>query len=274
MTALQADRSPTVPAAMARSWRLVAAEQLARTDPLELAASDVVVVDLEAGTPEDRKAAARDALVAHLATGHRVWVRVNGTDTAHWRADMDLVAAHDHVDGVVLAMTEDGDQVRATRDAAGVPVVAMVETALSILRLPEIAASGTTRIAFGTGDFRKDLGVGPDRTALLYARSQLVIASRAHRLPGPIDGPTVADDADQARSDTEHARTLGMTGRICLTATHTAVVNEVCAPTPADVVAARDLIDAPPEGYAGALGPRLAHARSVLHRADVYGIEG
>lgn len=258
---------------MARSWRLVAAEQLAHTDTLELAASDIVVVDLEAGTPEDRKAAARDALVAHLDTGHRTWVRVNGTDTEHWANDLALVAADDRIDGVVLAMTEHGDQVRATLDAGRRPVVAMVETALSILNLPGIAASGPSRIAFGTGDFRRDLGVGPDRTALLYARSQLVIASRAHDLPGPIDGPTVSDDAEQTRADTQHAVTLGMTGRICLTATQTAVVNEVCAPSSSDVLAARDLLDAPPEGYAGAVGPRLAHARQVLHRAGIYGID-
>ena len=64
-----------------------------------------------------------------------------------------------------------------------------------------------------------------------------------------------------------------MTGRICLTATQTAVVNDVCAPSSSDVSAARDLLEAPPEGYAGAVGSRLAHARQLLHHAGVYGID-
>ncbi len=54
---------------------------------------------------------------------------------------------------------------------------------------------------------------------------------------------------------------------------HTEVVNEVFAPTVTDLHAARSLLASPPEGYAGAIAPRLAHARQVIHRAGVFGID-
>ena len=165
------------------------------------------------------------------------------------------------------------DAVVPVLDAVGKPVVAMVETARAFVRLGDIATSGAARIAFGTGDFRRDLGIGNDPTALLHARSQLVLMSRGHDLPPPIDGPTVVDDAEVTRADSVHARSLGMTGRICLSHAQTLVVNEVFAPSRTDVESARTLLASPPEGYAGAVAPRLAHARQVLHRAGVFGVD-
>jgi citrate lyase subunit beta/citryl-CoA lyase len=273
VTAVQVDQSPTVPVPMARSWRLVSAATIDACDPLELVAADVTVLDLEAGCPDELKARGREAVLRYAESGHHVWIRANGATTTDWSADVELAASHRNIEGVVLAMTESGDEVRATLDACGTPVVAMVETARAFVGFSDIAMSGTARIAFGTGDFRRDLGIGNDPTALLHARSQLVMMSRGHDLPPPIDGPTVADDADVTRADSVHARSLGMTGRVCLTHTQTVVVNEVFAPSPLDVLDARALLASPPEGYAGAVAPRLAHARQVLHRAGVFGID-
>lgn len=258
---------------MARSWRLVSAASIDAADAGELSAADVTLLDLEAGCPDDLKSFGRDAVSRYADESHQVWIRLNGATTTDWTDDVALAAAHPGVAGVMLAMTESGDEVRATLDAVGKPVVAMVETARAFVHLGDIATSGAARIAFGTGDFRRDLGIGNDPTALLHARSQLVLMSRGHDLPPPIDGPTVVDDAEATRSDSAHARSLGMTGRLCLTHTQTLVVNEVFAPSPTDVQAARTLLASPPEGYAGAVAPRLAHARQVLHRAGVFGVD-
>ena len=58
---------------------------------------------------------------------------------------------------------------------------------------PEIArADGVFRLAFGSGDFRRDTGMSDDPMAMAYPRSRLVVASRAARLAGPIDGPTIS----------------------------------------------------------------------------------
>lgn len=256
---------------MARSWRLLAAENLSDSDSSELSQSDILLADLEDGTPAGHKQSARDQVSLWLGHGRDLWLRINGATTEDWERDLELASSEPGVSGVMLAMTETGEEVRATSAALSKPVVALVETALAFENLSDIAASGSSRLAFGTGDFRRDLGITPDQTALLYARSRLVITSRAHRLPGPIDGPTIADDADQVRSESVHAASLGMTGRLCLTPTHVAVVNEVFCPSVAEIDAAHQLLASPPAGYAGALAPKLAHARQVLHRARAFG---
>ena len=75
---------------------------------------------------------------------------------------------------------------------------------------------GVVRLAFGSGDFRRDTGAADDPLALLFARSRLVTASRAAGLPGPIDGPTVSRDAAVLAEASRHAASVGMTGRLCL----------------------------------------------------------
>ena len=67
---------------------------------------------------------------------------------------------------VMLAMVESVDHVTETaKRLAGVPIVALVETARGLERITEIAAAkGTFRLAFGIGDFRRDTGFGAAKT--------------------------------------------------------------------------------------------------------------
>jgi len=51
---------------------------------------------------------------------------------------------------------------------------------------------GAFRLAFGSGDYRRDTGASADDLAMAYLRSRLVVACRIGNLPGPIDGPTVS----------------------------------------------------------------------------------
>lgn len=271
MTALDLTETSTVPFSMARSWRLVAAQNLPHVDVADVAQTDILLADLEDGTPSEDKAAARATIGDWLGNGRSVWLRINGATSSYWEDDIELASQHPGVVGVMLAMAETGDEVAATCAAINKPVVALVETALAFENLSSIASAGAARLAFGTGDFRRDIGITPDQTALLFPRSQLVITSRAHGLPGPIDGPTVANDADQSRSESAHAQSLGMTGRLCLTPLHVSVVNDVFSPSDAEIEAAQHLLNNPPSGYAGALAPRLAHAKQVLHRARSFG---
>ncbi|RLV54743.1 CoA ester lyase [Aeromicrobium phragmitis] len=271
MTALSSFSQLDVPTALARSWRLIAADTLTPATPQ---VADVLVADLEDGVPAERKADARTTLTEWLDGGREAWVRINTAASPEW--DNDVAALRDRrgVQGVMLAMAETAEQVEQTIEAfGGMPVVALIESALGVENAGEIARAGVVRIAFGTGDFRRDLGIAGDRTSLLYARSRLVVASRAARLPGPIDGPTVIDDPTVVADDTQHALSLGLTGRLCTSDQAASVVNTTCAPTPADVAAARAFVASPPEGYAGAIAPRLAQAKDTIRRAEAYGIE-
>jgi citrate lyase subunit beta/citryl-CoA lyase len=102
----------------------------------------------------------------------------------------------------MLAKSETEREVGDTfhRLGAAVPVIPLIESAVGVESATEIArADGSFRLAFGSGDYRRDTGTGNDNLAMAYPRSRLVVASRIGNLPGPIDGPTVGSSHPQLR---------------------------------------------------------------------------
>ena len=267
-----------VPAGRARSWLLVpgSADDLG---PLVAAsAADVVVVDLEDGVAPGEKGRARRALVALAESGARPWVRIGDAASDEWRTDVALLRGAGLVAGVVLAKVESPEHVRRTDDAldGALPIVALVESARGIEAALEIAeTSGVVRLAFGSGDFRRDTGAADDPLALLFARSRLVTASRAAGLPGPIDGPTVPREAEVLAEASRHAASVGMTGRLCLREEQVAVVNDALSPSAGELAWALDVL-----GRLERCGirdgsdlPRIARAQALLDDAAAFGLD-
>ena len=276
----------SVDPAIARSWLLVPGTADALADRIARSAADVVVVDLEDGVAPDRKGEARRALVAAVAAlaeagspaVGRLWVRIADAASDEWRADVALLRGRDLVAGVVLAKVESPEHVRRTLDALGgsVPLVALVESARGIEAALEIAsAPGVTRLAFGSGDFRRDTGAADDPLALLYARSRLVSTSRAAGLPGPVDGPTVARDADALAAASRHAASVGLTGRLCLREEQVAAVHDAMSPSGADVAWALGVLETFERCGVrdGSDLPRLARARGICDAAAAFGLD-
>ncbi|WP_280181118.1 HpcH/HpaI aldolase/citrate lyase family protein [Nocardia farcinica] len=264
-----------VPATHARSWLLVPADDADRYATAAASAADAVVLDLEDGVAADRKADARAEVARLLRSGHRAWVRINDADSVHWSDDLAALAELPGLAGVVLAKTEHGEQVDATaaRLPGGLPIVALVESAAGLEASGEIAGRpATTRLAFGSGDFRRDTGIARDPAVLAYPRCRLTVASRAAGLPGPVDGPTVGADPALLRSETADAAAAGMTGRLCLRAEHTAVVNDLLSPSPDDIASATALLRRYRAGGPrdGSDAPRLARAEQVVALARVF----
>lgn len=103
----------------------------------------------------------------------------------------------------MLDKTESADHVTESfpRMDGKVPVIPLVESALGIEEANHIAkAQDAFRLAFGSGDFRRDTGMVATPEAIAYPRAKLVVASRVGNLPGPVDGPTVG---------TNHPHTAG-----------------------------------------------------------------
>ena len=76
-----------------------------------------------------------------------------------------------------------------SRDRApDTPLICAIESARGSLAAPEIAAApGVRHLSMGGVDLRRDLGAGDGNLQTLYARSHLVVASRAAGLGPPID---------------------------------------------------------------------------------------
>lgn len=264
---------------LARSWLLepAVAGDPALFDDAVAGAADVVVLDLEDGLPDAAKPAGRSAVAGWLRTGGRAWVRFSPAGTADWHSDLSALATAPGLAGVLLAKTECPEDVDATAAAlpAGLPVVALVESAAGIEAAADIArVAACSRLAFGVGDFRRDTGMSAGAMALAYPRGRLVVASRAAGLPAPIDGPTLRADGGRLRRDTAVTRSMGMTGRLCLNAAHAAAINTLLSPSRAEIAEARRTIvrlDAPGP-YDGSAGPTRARAQATLARAAALGV--
>jgi len=272
-------RRPKPPAGIARSWLLVPGTAPDRFTPASASRADQMVLDIEDAVDPARKPAARDDVVAWLRDGGEAWVRINDRSTDFWSDDVDALLGLPGLQGVMLAKTEAPEHVTETFDRLGgaVRVLALVESALGIEESPSIAkARGAFRLAFGSGDYRRDTGTSADDLAMAYPRSRLVVASRIGGLPGPIDGPTVGSSHPVLREQAGVAVALGLTGKLCLDVEQLPVINEVISPTPSDVAWAQDfLADFEGRGRVirdGSDLPRLGRAQKIEKLATAFGV--
>lgn len=268
----------TIRADLARSWLLTAAT---RPDAFPRpAAVDALILDLEDAVAPADKPGARTSVAHWLGTDREAWVRINDATTPHWADDLEALAGLPGLSGVMLAKTESGSQVEATRDRLpeGTRIVALIESAVGLEAAPEIArAEGTFRLAFGSGDFRRDTGMSDDVLAMAYPRSRLVVASRAARLAGgPIDGPTVSANDTILQRDCEATVSLGLTGKLCLHPDQAPAVNRALSPNAHDIDWARDVIaELGTDGEHvrdGSDLPRLAKAKKLTALARDLGL--
>ena len=265
----------------ARSWLLVNGARTELFDPAHDSRADQIVLDIEDAVDPARKAEARAGVVEWLSAGDKTaWVRINDRSTPFWADDVAELAGVPGLLGVMLAKTEAADHVTETFDRLGgsTPVVALVESALGIEESVRIAqARGVFRLAFGSGDYRRDTGTSADDLAMAYPRSRLVVASRIGGLPGPIDGPTVSSSHPILRDQTAVTVSLGLTGKLCLDMEQLPVINEAISPTPSDVAWARAFVaDFEARGQVirdGSDKPRLGRARKIERLAEVFGVE-
>ncbi len=264
---------------ISRSWLLVSGTHPERFAGAEKSRADQIILDIEdAVDPKDKPQALADVR-AYLDGGGTGWVRINDRTTSFWSNDIDGLRGAPGLLGVMLAKTEDASHVTETFDRLGgaTPVLALIESALGIEEARNIAcARGAFRLAFGSGDYRRDTGTSVDDLAMAYPRSRLVVASRIGNLPGPIDGPTVGTSHPILREKSELAVALGLTGKLCLDVEQIPVINEAISPTRSDVAWAQDfLADFESRGRVvrdGSDLPRLGRAEKIQKLAEAFGV--
>ena len=280
-TTIRNKRAAALPAKLSRSWLLVNALRPESFETAQTSESDSVIFDLEAAVPEVSKDQARDNVVNALSTDMAGWVRINSINTPLWEEDLDALNGLPGLKGVMLPNTEEPDQVTLTamRAGAGIPVLALIETAIGIEAATRIAqAPGTFRLALGTNDFRKDTGVGDDPMALAYARSRLVVATRVGGLPGAIDGPSPASANSKALlHDCGWTLKMGMTGKLILNPQQAVTINDALAPSEDDRTWARKMLEEAEAAGDNAIAdgsylPRLSRAKKIAQLSDSYGL--
>ena len=261
-------------------------------------------MDLEDGVALTQKEAARQTIRAALTEvdfgkTERL-VRINPVGSPFHEDD--LTATIDgHPDGYVLPKVESAGQVRALdewlsaaeRDhnwqSGGIALLAIVETALGVVTLREIAG-GSQRLAalmFGAEDLAGDMGAvrTPDGWEGFYARSAVVVHAKAFGLQA-IDTPFVQlDDDNGLISETEQALYMGYTGKLAIHPKQVAPIQQTFTPGAEEIARAQALIAAHAAHQAAGTGvfrmdgqmidrPMIRAAEAILARARAAGLIG
>ncbi len=217
--------------------------------------SDAFIFDLEDSVPPAEKANARAGVkeYAPKITDNRVWVRVNGLDTAD--ADLDAVIGVAGIAGIFLPKVETREEVlrwdamidalEAARGIAhgAIKLVLSIESARGVLNAYDmaVAAARVVSLTFGgaqDGDLNTDLGCAwsIDGPEMLHARSHTLLAARAAGFDTPLDG-VFADvrDAEGFARDTALSRRLGYRGRKLIHPSQIEPCNRLYRPSEAEL---------------------------------------
>lgn len=258
-----------------RSWLYVPGDRPDRIANALSLAADAVIIDLEDAVSGEHKEAARRNAVAAIdrhrgATRPLLFVRVNAYGDSRSREDIAAVV-RPGLAGVRLPKCEEAPDVTeaarliATAERSmdlpegSVAIVCGIESAKGLANATGIATASTSvlALAFGAADFARDLGLapGPDGIETLYARSQLVVASRVAEVRAPIESvQTDISDLDLLARTTRAARALGFFGRSVIHPSQIEVVNNVFTPDQREIARARQIVDAAEGADAGGHG--------------------
>jgi len=245
-----------------RSWMFVPGNHPRRLTKAKELSADVIIYDLEDAVPPDEKETARRLVREALRhSPDRVqFVRVNDPSTPYFVDDLAETTGAG-LSGIVLPKATGRDSVLFAdsllsrfEERSGVPkgsteIVPLVETAVGLYHAYEIASAGSRvrRLAFGSIDFALDIGaqLTKEGTEVLYARSRLVVVSRAAGIEPPIDA-VFADirDSDGLLQEARLAKQLGFRGKMVIHPSQIDVVNRVFSPTPQEVEEAKKITQA------------------------------
>lgn len=253
---------------------------------------DVVILDLEDAVAPEAKTDARNHAVAAIREGgfgsREVVVRVNGLATPWGKEDMQAFGTVTP-DAILVPKVSDPTDIAAYSDlltSTCVPLWAMIETAMSLFRLEQIAsAAHTNRLAalvMGTNDLAKETGARVDaaRSPFLGALGLAVAAARAHGL-AILDGVfNNLDDEPGFVFEAKQAVTFGFDGKTLIHPSQIAPCNMVFTPDAAEIASARlicEAFNAPENADKGAIRLEgrmverlhLVHARRILAVAGI-----
>lgn len=258
--------------------------------------ADAIQLDLEDAIPPEQKEEARRAIpnaARRLAQqGLYVVVRINRP----WRqavADIEACVGPD-VCCLTLPKVPDASHVRAIAeildelererglDSGHTRLVIMIETAEGLLNMASIAAAHprVAGLTIGAEDLALSLGASPTYDTLYIHNAQAVVAARAAGIQPIGYVGSVADYADEAkfRQTIAQAREMGFTGGFCIHPKQVPILNELFAPSAAEIEWADGALSAFEDALAKGLGavsfrgamidlPIADRARAILARA-------
>ena len=235
----------------AKTWLFVPAIRIDRVAKAFASGADAVIVDLEDAVSGVDKAEARKALRSYYDSNdyHPIWVRINQTGSTDFEEDLKICQQMPNLAGLILPKAEQAADIEQLHHAIGLPIIALIETALGLYQIDSIAkASGLLTFSYGFLDLCNDLQVQVGTAAAdiiaNQIRYQLLLTSKVHSLLAPID--TVYTDFNDDEGLSQRVQLwsqMGMSGMLCIHPKQVAVVQQSLQPTDAEIDFARRVVE-------------------------------
>ena len=284
-----------------RSLLFVPGHKSSWADKAISAGAHALILDLEDAVPASAKEEGRAAVAAtvdRLAGGRAgLIVRVNPLDTDLFGKDIATVVrpgltalllpkVYGRDDIIAFSSLVTAAEIEHGMPRGSVGLIPSLETALSLSHVDAIAAAprvvSLMAAAAKDADISREVGFRWTAAGLetLYLRSKVVIAARSAGLDHIVLGLWQdVRDLDGLREFAEANRNLGFGGQVIIHPSHVEVVNEVYAPSAAELDRLRRLVAAYEDGARQGHGAvsfegehiDLAHAqnaRSILAAAE------
>ncbi|MBM7599462.1 citrate lyase subunit beta/citryl-CoA lyase [Virgibacillus halotolerans] len=283
-----------------RSWLFVPGSNkraLERSLTLE---ADMIIYDLEDAISINEKQKARTLVKDILERSKKVnYVRINRLSTLAYEDVEEIVQKG--IAGVVLPKAETREDIlvldhqlshweqKRHIPAGSVRIVPLIESALGLYHSVEIAQASprVNQLMFGAVDFTLDINTQMSESGeeIIYARSQLVIASRVAGIEAPID--TVYTDIHNSEgllADTQLAKQLGFQGKLIIHPGQISDVNRVFTPDEKEIEEAQGILNANEQAERDGLGafqlngkmidfPVVERARKIIKKYNKFVIE-
>lgn len=286
---------------MYRSWMFVPGNSERRIEKAKTMLSDVIIYDLEDAVALHEKPQARQMvkLALHDNSNKINFVRVNDPSSSYFPEDLREIMGKG-LSGIMLPKAANKEQLAAV-DAlltqlesekdlfqGCIEIVPLIESAIGLYNAYEIASANKRikRLAFGSVDFTLDINaeLTKEGKEILFARSQLVVVSRAARIDPPIDAVFVhLKDHEGILKDARLAKQLGFQGKLVVHPDQIGVVNDVFSPKREEIEEAMVIVNAFEEANsAGSAAiqvggkmidyPVAERASRILRQAKIYGL--
>jgi citrate lyase subunit beta/citryl-CoA lyase len=243
-----------------RSLLFVPGDNSRRVEKALNSGADAIIIDLEDAVAVSKKAAARASL-AEMLSGPRpcpAYVRVNAMSTEFCLADVEA-AVMAGADGISFPKVESPQEVfamdwvitqfeqRHGKQHGITDVIPVIESGIGLINA-QASLAGVKRVrraGLGVGDLALEMNLllSSDQSEADPYRAMLVVASNAAGIEAPLDTVYLdLNNLDGLRAACEKSRRMGFQGRRCIHPNQIATVNEVYAPSEAEIAKAERII--------------------------------
>jgi citrate lyase subunit beta/citryl-CoA lyase len=225
--------------------------------------ADCVIYDLEDAVAINEKQEARDRakyFLQNIQPSKEVYIRINDITTQYWNEDLEAAIVAGAA-GVIVPKAESASNMQVicqaaltqleklNRDVQSFSVIPLIETAKGVHFAFEIASSHALipRLAFGSIDYSLDIDcqLTEEGVELIYARSQIVNASRAAGIGSPIDAvyPNLGNEGG-LMDEAVRARKIGFKAKLAIHPKQLKSIHEVFTPDQKELDEALEIVQA------------------------------